>query len=174
MRFICLVERLEGTGISFFNSSSGIWQKDSSFSSSGDEIPFMGLDETTDISCSLDHFGSKSESESGGEEFCREELLNNVVWGEVLDNIIDEDTLEARNSPFVDVDEQCDIPSNRTLINCLVIRLAFFWAYFPIPNNAMEFLLLSLKRFFQAASFSNNWLAMCAIAFPGSLYLFQR
>ena len=159
----------------FFNSSSGIWQKDSSLGdSSGDEIPFMELDEPTDNSCLLDHFGSNSESESGGEEFCREELLNSEIWDEVLDNEIDEDTLEARNSPFVDVDEQCDIPSNRTLINCLVTLLAFFWTYFPIPNNAMEFLLLSLKRFFQAASFSNNWLAMCAIAFPWSLYLFRR
>ena len=38
----------------FFNSSSGIWQKDSSLGdSSGDEIPFMELDEPTDNSCLL-------------------------------------------------------------------------------------------------------------------------
>ena len=40
----------------------------------------------------------------------------------------------------------------------------------------MEFLLLSLKSFFQAASFStsNNWIATFALAFSGSLYLFRR
>ena len=114
-------------------------------------MPFMELDEPTDNPCSLDHFLSNSESESSGQEFSWEELLNHEIWDEVLDNEVDEDNLEARNSPFVDADEQQNIPSSRMLLNCLVILLAFFLDYFPIPNNGMEFLLLSLKRFFSSS-----------------------
>ena len=106
---------------------------------SGDEMPFMELDEPTDNPCSLDHFLSNSESESSGEEFSREELLNHEIWDEVLDNKVDEDTLEARNSPFVDVDEQQDIPSNRTLLNCLVILLAFFGLIFLYLTTQWNF-----------------------------------
>ena len=110
-------------------------------------MPFMEIDESSaDSCCWSSHSQSSSECKSSGNEFSRDELLDNEIWDEVLDNEVDEDTLEGRNIPFVAVDEQ-QVPSHRTLLNCLVILLGFFWTYFPIPNNAMEFLLISLKQF---------------------------
>ena len=38
----------------------------------------------------------------------------------------------------------------------------------------MEFLLSSLKRFFETLALTNHWFSAFSVAFPGSLYLFQR
>jgi hypothetical protein len=89
------------------------------------------------------------------------------------DHLVKTTMCENHCVPSVDVNPG-QRPSYHTLFNCLVILLAYFWTYYPVPNNAMEFLLLSLKRFFEALAFSNNWFAAFALAFPGSLYLFRK
>ena len=137
--------------------------------SSDEESAFIENDHSFwSPSCFHDH----SESESSDDLF-NQTPINNEIWDDVLEHEIDEDTFENRNIPSVDVDAS-PRSSNRTLLNSLLILLAYFWTYFPIPDNAMEFLLLSLKRFFQAASLTNNWLATFAFAFPCSLYIFRR
>ena len=137
--------------------------------SSDEESAFIENDHSSwSPSCFHDH--SESESSDG---LFNQTPINKEIWDDVLEHEIDEDTFENRNIPSVDVDAS-PRPSNRTLLNCLLILLAYFWTYFPIPDNAMEFLLLSLKRFFQAASLTNNWLATFAFAFPRSLYIFRR
>lgn len=160
----------------FFNLNTNSWEKDPSLgNSSDDEISYIEIDDSNSHDhwhCSPNHGHRHSESESS-DDLLHQALLGHEIWDEVLDDEIDEDTTENPKIPSVDIDPP-QHPSNRTLLNCLVILLAFFWTYFPIPDNAMEFLLLSLKRFFQAASFSNNWFATFALAFPGSLYLFRK
>ena len=157
----------------FFNSETNSWQRDPCLGDSSDgESNYMEIDQSSSyVPCSPGH-SHDSESDSG-DGFLKQPLLNREIWDDVLDHEVNEDTFENPNIPSVDVD-QPSRPSNRTLLNCLVVLLAFFWTYFPIPDNAMEFLLLSLKRLFQAASFSNNWFATFALAFPGSLYLFRK
>ena len=91
----------------------------------------------------------------------------------VLPSEIDKDFNENSNVPFANVD-QPQSRSYRLLLNCLLILLAYFWTFFPIPDNAMEFLLLSLKRCFETLSFTNPWCTAFAVAFPGSLYLFRK
>ena len=80
-----------------------------------------------------------SESEGCSDEFSQEELINHEFLDEVLDNDVDEDTLETQYSTYVDVDGQHEIPSNRTSLNCLVVLLAFFWTYFPFPITQLNF-----------------------------------
>ncbi len=155
----------------FFDSITKSWHKDTDLvQSSDEESAFIEIDDSiSHRSCSS---GSQDESDCNNDLF-NESLLDHEIWDNILDHEVDEGTAENPNIPFVDADTR-QRPSSQTLINCLVILLAFFWTYFPISDNAMEFLLLSLKRFFQAASISSNWLAAFAFAFPGSLYLFRK
>ena len=158
----------------FFDTATNSWQKDRKLGdSSDDEISYMEVNDSfSHAACSPGHFHGHSTSEDSNDEL-HQTLIDHEIWDDVLDHEIDEDTFENTSLPSVDVDMP-QRPSNRTLLHCLVILLAFSWTYFPIPDNAMEFLLLSLKRFFQAASFSKNLLATFALAFPGSLYLFRK
>ncbi|CAB3980414.1 Hypothetical predicted protein [Paramuricea clavata] len=114
----------------------------------------------------------ESESESEQDDL-RQAVLNHEIWDETLLDEVDEDMCENHRVPSVDVNPG-QRPSYRMLFNCLMILLAYFWTYFPVPNNAMDFLLLSLKRFFEALAFSNNWFAAFALAFPGSLYFGKK
>ena len=154
----------------FFDSNPNSWQKDPSLvNSSSDESACIEID---DASFSNPPCSSSSHDELDCvSDLFHESLLDHEIWDNVSDHEIEEDTGQNINIPFVEVAMR-QRPSNHTLVNCSVILLAFLWTYFPIPDNAMEFLLLSLKPFFEAASTSSNWLAAFAFAFPGSLYLF--
>ncbi len=81
-----------------------------------DSIPY--------VACSPSHSHGRSESESS-DDVLHQILLDHEIWDDVLDHEINEDTFEDTNLPSVDVD-RTQRPSNRTLLNCLVILLAFF------------------------------------------------
>ena len=159
----------------YFNTEDNSWRKDPNLdSSSEDESFLMEIDQNHPTqSPNSSHMHSHTDlSDSEMVDDCHS-LLNHEIWDEVSSDEIDEDTLDNVNVPSVDI-HPTQRPSYSTLLNCLVVLLAYFWTYFPIPNNAMEFLLLSLKRFFETAAHSHNMFAAFALAFPGSLYLLRK
>ena len=147
------------------------WQKDQCLDESSEDDNYSNMEINNDVHAPRSP-SCESESESEQDDL-RQAVLNHEIWDETLLDEVDEDMCENHRVPSVDVNPG-QRPSYRTLFNCLMILLAYFWTYFPVPNNAMEFLLLSLKRFFEALAFSNNWFAAFALAFPGSLYLFRK
>ena len=155
----------------FFYSTTGSWEKDLSLvDSSGDESPFIEIDDSIPYPvCSP----CNSHSETGSDSDEEQVLMSREIWDEILVEEVDKDILQNPSIPLVNVNSS-QHPSYCTLLNCLVVLLAYFWTYFPIPDNALDFLLLALERFFQAASFSNHWFAASALAFPGSIYLFRK
>ena len=88
-------------------------------------------------------------------------------------NDIDEDFTENHEVPSIEVNSTTR-SSSHTLVNCLIMLLAYFWTYFRISDVAMEFLLSFLKNFFDIVALSNNWFAGLAFAFPGTLYYFRK
>ncbi len=155
----------------YFKHDSNTWERDPDLGSSSnddsDEYMQIDNDNFSPPSSPLfhDHSDSDVDEDLG--------LLDQEIWDEVLPNEIDEDFSGNTNLPSVEAN-QPQSRSYRTLLNCLLILLAYFWTFFPVPDNAMDFLLLSLKRFFETLAFTNHWFTAFSIAFPGSLYLFQR
>ena len=53
--------------------------------------------------------------------------------------------------------------------------LTYFWTYFHISDNGMEFFLLAgLKRSFEISALPSQLMAGLAKTFPGSLYYFRK
>ena len=89
-----------------------------------------------------------------------EDLLNNEIWDEAGVCDIKDDFPQNESLPNVNehVSSTCR-NLNVLLARCLVILLAYFWTYFHVSNNDMEFLLAGLKRFFEIAGASSHWIA---------------
>ena len=63
---------------------------------------------------------------------------------------------------------------NVLMAGCVVVLLTSFWTYFDVSDNGMEFLLGSLKRFFEISGASSQLMAGLAISLPGTLYFFRK
>ena len=107
-----------------------------------------------------------------------ENLLNNEIWDDAGVADVEDDfpqNTECESLPNVDVRMNSRCRSLNVLLSrCLVVMLAYFWTYFHISDNGMEFLLAGLKRCFEISALSSQWMAGLAIAFPGSLYYFRK
>jgi hypothetical protein len=111
------------------------------------------------------------------EDFNVEDPLDNEVWDEAGIGDIQEDFPHHGNESLpsvnVHVNSRCG-SLNLLLARCLMIMLAYFWTSFHISDNGMEFLLAGLKRWFEIAGSSSQWMASLAVAFPGTLYFFRK
>ena len=107
-----------------------------------------------------------------------ENLLNNEIWDEAdVADVEDDFPQNTRYESLPNVDARMNSRCrslNVLLSRCLVVMLAYFWTYFHISDNGMEFLLAGLKRCFEISALSSQWMAGLAIAFPGSLYYFRK
>ena len=107
-----------------------------------------------------------------------EKLLDSEIWDESSTADVDDDFPQNpryESLPNVDVQMNSRCRSlNILLSRCLVVLLAYFWTYFHISDNGMEFLLAGLKRCFEISALSSQWMAGLAIAFPGTLYYFRK
>ena len=154
---------------SFFDAINNSWKRDEGLleSSSGDETPFM------EIGHDIPHPVNNGSDVDDPEREAVNEIINNEVWDDTLVNDIDKDFTESDKVPSIEVNPSTH-SSSRTLANCLIILLAYFWTYFRISDSAMEFLLSLLKKFFEIAALSNNSFSALALAFPGTLYYFRK
>ena len=89
-------------------------------------------------------------------------ILNNEIWEDLFPSDVDDDfpltyepklpTVNAPDhtmSPSQDRQQQRD---GNLITKCLVVLLAYFWTFFRISDNAMEFLLAGLGKFFAIAA----------------------
>ena len=156
----------------YFKHDSNSWEKDPDLGSSSNDdsdAEYMQIDNDSFSIPSSPLFHDHTNSDVGEDLG----LLDQEIWEEVLPDEIDEDFNGNSTVPSVDAN-QPHPRSYRTLLNCLLILLAYFWTFFPVPDNAMDFLLLSLKWFFETLALTHHWFTAFSLAFPGSLYLFRR
>ena len=110
--------------------------------------------------------------------FDKNDLLDHEVWDEADICDVEDDFPQAtgcKSVPSVDVNinsRSCSL--NILLGRCLMVLLAYFWTSFNISDNGMEFLLAGLKKCFEIAAASSQWMAGLALVFPGTLYFFRK
>ena len=113
-----------------------------------------------------------------GDDGVNVESLLNEIWDEVGIADVEDDfpqNTQCESLPNVDVRVNSRCRSLNVLLSqCLVVMLAYYWTYFHISDNGMEFLLAGLKKCFEISTLSSQWMAGLAIAFPGSLYYFRK
>ena len=112
----------------YFKLDSNTWKKDPDLasSSSDDSEQFMEVDNDSISPPSSLLFHDHNDSEVGEGQG----LLDQEIWDGVLPNEIDEDFNGRPNLPSVDAN-QPQSASYRTLLNCLLILLAYFLDFFP-------------------------------------------
>jgi hypothetical protein len=156
----------------FFNVNTNSWEKDPTLrDSSDDEILHMEIDKAVPYSPSHSH-GSRNDLESS-DDVLHQTLLDHEIWDDVLDHEVDEDTCENTNLPSVHVHTP-QRPSHRTLLNCLVILLAFFGPIFLYRTMQWNFYCYHLNDFFKQLLFPTTYSERLHWLFPDRCIFFGK
>lgn len=166
----------------FFDIANNTWERDTNVSSDvvidsdDDEMLFNTNTEQQPVEtgggCDLI---SSSEEDQTCESFGMH-LLDREVWDEVCASDVDDD-FPQKNGTLPNVNVRINSRPrtiNLHLSRCLIVLLAYFWLCFHISDNGMDFLLSGIKRCFEVAGMSSQWMAGLALAFPGTLYYFRK
>ena len=139
------------------------------------EAPFMEMPSDNDNRDDINIFNTGKDNSVNVHDVIDNEIWDDASIGDVEDDFPQNRVNGDQSLPGVDVNVNSRCRALNVLLSrCLVVLLAYFWTHFHISDNGMDFLPSTLKKCFEMAAISSQWMAGLAVVFPGTLYYFRK